>query len=86
MKFSEIKDENGTSLQTYAELLQAKAKEAGLTSVFVFAAKDGENKGIHTISNIQGSVPHALLSLGRAMQAAPSEQQIIAPVSSAKAN
>jgi len=81
MRFSEIKDANGTSLQAYAETLQAKAKDAGLVTVIVFAAKDGPNKGIHAISNINGSVGHALIALGTQMSEEPDNTNVIAPVS-----
>lgn len=74
MRFNELKDENGTHLREYAEILQEKAKAHGLTCVMVFAAKDGPNKGIHAISNIASSVPVALIRLGQQMlENAPTE-------------
>ena len=86
MEFNKIKDENGTSLASFAELLAAKAKAAGLVSVFVFAAREGEHKGIHTISSINGSVSTALIRLGLEMRAEPIEEQMITPVSAGKPN
>lgn len=82
MRFAEIVDTNGTHLQAYAETLQAKAKEAGFVTVMVFVARDGENKGIHTISNINGSVGRALIALGEQMTEAPYDSNVIAPVTS----
>ena len=35
MEFKEIKDENGTHLQSYAETLAEKAKEAGLVTIMI---------------------------------------------------
>lgn len=86
MKFNEIKDENGTPLQTFAEMLQAKAKAAGLVTILVFAAKDGENKGIHAMSSIAGSVSNALIRLGQEMREDPIEEQMITPVSAGRPN
>jgi hypothetical protein len=67
MVFNNIVDENGTPLSVFAELLREKAKAAGLTTIMVFAAQDGPNKGLHTISNVSTSVPIALIRLGEAM-------------------
>jgi hypothetical protein len=84
VKFLSINDENGTPLQTFAEMLQAKAKAAGLVTVFVFAAQSGPHQGIHTMSSIAGSVSEALIRLGEAMRA--SEQSKMGPVTSSKPN
>lgn len=81
MQFNEIADENGTKLKTYAELLQTKAKEAGLITVMAFVGKEGANKGLHVISSMDGSPARALIEVGKAMLAEPAEQQIITPVS-----
>lgn len=70
MQFSDITDANGTALQTYAEMLQEKAHEAGLTCVLVFAGNSEKYSGIHTITNIKASVPEALIQLGEGMQKA----------------
>lgn len=86
MTFADIKDENGTPLQTFAEMLQAKAKEAGLITVMVFVGKEGANKGIHAISSMDGSPARALIAVGKAMLDEPHEQQVITPVSPGKAN
>lgn len=86
MKFNEIVDENGTSLRAFAETLQEKAKERGIISVLVFVCKEGEHKGIHVISSMDGSPARALIEVGRAMLDEPAEQQVITPVSPGKAN
>lgn len=67
MKFTEIKDANGTTLQSYAELLTEKAKEAGFVTVIVLASK--EKTMVHAISNIDGPLPLILQKLGRSMAA-----------------
>lgn len=67
MIFNNIKDENDTPLSVFAKLLQEKATAAGLISVFVFAAQDGPNQGIHVISNAASSVPVILIGLAEAM-------------------
>lgn len=86
MKFNEITDEHGTSLRAYAETLQEKAKERGIITVMVFVAKEGEHRGIHVISSMDGSPARALIEVGRAMLDEPAETQIITPVSPGKAN
>ena len=67
MQFNELKDANGTSLQSYAETLVEKCREAGLTTLIVFAKREDNNVDIHTVTNIQGSPSRALLELGAAM-------------------
>lgn len=80
MKFQDIKDENGTQLQTYAELLAEKAKAAGLVSILVFASK--EKNMIHTISTLDGSPANALIQVGRSMLAnEPAKNEGMDPVS-----
>ncbi len=74
-KFSEIKDSNGTALQSYAELLQEKAKEAGFVTIMVFGSQGRDM--VHTISNLAGSVPDALISIG---------SQLKSQIEAAKAN
>jgi hypothetical protein len=86
MKFNQIYDDNGTSLRAYAETLQEKAKEKGIIAVMVFVAKDGEHKGIHVISGMDGSPGRALIEVGRAMLEEPAEQQLLTPVSPGKSN
>ena len=65
MQFNEIKDSNGTSLQSYAELLAEKSKELGFISVVVLVSK--ERKMIHTVSTADGSLPHLLIKIGKSM-------------------
>ena len=65
MQFHEIKDSNGTSLNSFAELLAEKARECGFISIVVLASK--ERKMIHAVSNADGSVPHLLIKIGRSM-------------------
>lgn len=67
LTFEDLKDANGTSIKSYAETLQEKAAEAGLTCVLVFAGKNATYRGIHTITNIKSSVPEALIALGESM-------------------
>ncbi|HEY6766600.1 MAG TPA: hypothetical protein VI386_17710 [Candidatus Sulfotelmatobacter sp.] len=86
MKFTEIKDENGTALQTYAEMLQSKARDAGLVAIFVFAAKDGPHQGIHCISSVAGDPARILGRLAAEMRDPEDERQLITPVSAGQAN
>lgn len=80
MKFQDITDENGTSINSYAELLAEKAKAAGLVSILVFASK--EKNMIHTISTLDGSPANALIQLGRSMLAnEPVKNEGMDPVS-----
>lgn len=80
MKFQDITDENGTSLNSYAELLAEKAKTAGLVSILVFASK--EKNMIHAISTLDGSPANALIQLGRSMLAnEPTKREGMEPVS-----
>lgn len=80
MKFQDITDENGTSINSYAELLAEKAKAAGLVSILVFASK--EKNMIHTISTLDGSPANALIQLGRSMLAnEPTKREGMEPVS-----
>ena len=65
MKFIDVKDENGTTLQSYAELLAEKAKALGFVTVIVFASQ--ERKMLHTFTTMDGSVPNALIKLGQSM-------------------
>jgi hypothetical protein len=68
MKFNEIKDDNGTSLQSYVDLLQTKATEHDLFCTVVFAGKEGtKNTGIHAITTVDGPPERALLLLAMAM-------------------
>ena len=80
MKLSEIKDDNGTSLQAYAETIMAKAKSAGLVTVLVFlkaASEGGTDYDIHALSSADGSPGSLLVRVGKAMLAVPSSQHTI---------
>jgi hypothetical protein len=66
MKFSEVKDANGTHLSSYAETLTEKAAEAGFTVTMIFASK--EHCMLHTISGLGGDLPAALISLAQSMK------------------
>lgn len=50
MKISEIKDKNGTSLVSYAELLAEKARDAGIAMVVLLVSPDERGSDIHQIS------------------------------------
>jgi hypothetical protein len=66
VEFKEIKDANGTHLQSYAETLAEKAKEAGLVTVMIFVNREAKFK--HIITNSDGSLPLQLIALGKALQ------------------
>lgn len=70
MKLSDIKNEKGVSIQSYAEVLVDHCVEAGLTYVFVFV--DKKDRGIHTITNVDAAaLPGALIRLGQNMRDEP---------------
>jgi hypothetical protein len=73
MDFTEIKDENGTTLQSYAELLTEKAKALDFTAVIVLASK--ERKMLHTVSTIAGSPARSILGLALSMYGLDAPQQ-----------
>jgi hypothetical protein len=76
MNFSEIKDDNGNSLQSYVELLQEKALQHDLFCTIVFAGKEGsKNSGLHVVSPIDGPPERALLLLALSMYGLSSIQQ-----------
>ena len=87
VKFADIRDANGTSLQSYAELLAEKAKEHGFVVIIAFGSKD---RGmVHAFSTMDGSVSHALISTGewiRATEAAADAQQPFPEIMHAKSN
>jgi hypothetical protein len=66
-KFTDIKDDNGTTLQSYAELLAEKAKNLGFAVIIVLGSQ--ERDMVHTISTLGGSVPDALIALGTNLKA-----------------
>jgi hypothetical protein len=76
LNFQDIKDENGTSLQSYVDVLQAKASEHDLFCTLVFAGKEGsKNSGIHAVTAIDGPPERALLLLAMAMYGLTGAQQ-----------
>src|SRR5271155_5479050 len=86
MEFKDIQDGNGTHLQSYAETLAEKDKEAGLVEFMVFVSKE---KGfLHTITTSDGSLPQQLIALGKKMASeqptewstTPAESEVSPPV------
>jgi len=81
LNFDEIQDSNGVKLKTYAEVLLDKAKDAGFVAIVVLASK--ERKMLHTISNVDGPLPHLLIRVGNEMlknqPPEPLESDIISP-------
>ena len=76
MEFQNIKDENGTSLQSYVDVLQSKAAEHDLFCTLVFAGKEGsKNAGLHVVSPIDGPPERALLLLAMNMYGFDRKQQ-----------
>lgn len=75
MRFNELRDENGNTLQSIAELLQEKAKKLGFTCVMVFASK--EMGQIHTITNIGAPLPLVFKRLAQEMSAEPAEKNTL---------
>jgi len=67
MEFKEIVDSNGTHIQSYAQVLAEKCKEAGLVVVMIFVAPAKKFK--HVITTSDGSLPQQLVALGKAMAA-----------------
>ena len=65
MEFKEFVDANGTHIQSYAETLAEKAKEAGLVTNMVFVSR--EKKFTHVITTSDGSLPQQLVALGKAL-------------------
>jgi hypothetical protein len=52
-KFGQLKDDNGTTLKTYVEMMQEKAADHGLLTVNIFFNPDESDpeKAFHTVSN-----------------------------------
>ena len=89
LNFSEIKDDNDVSLQSYVDLLQEKATAHDLFCTIVFAGKEGsKNAGIHAITAIDGPPERALLLLAMAMyHLTPAQQrEVIGAFAQAKAD
>jgi hypothetical protein len=63
VEFKEITDANGTHLQSYAETLAEKAKEAGLVTIMIFVSR--AKNFLHTITTSDGSLPQQLMALGK---------------------
>jgi len=70
MKLSDIKPKNGTSIQSYADVLAEQCNEADLQYVFVFV--DKKDRSIHTLTNVDANaLPGALILLGQNMRVQP---------------
>jgi len=67
LNFEDLKDDNGTSLKSYAEVLIEKAKDKGLVTIAIFASK--EHGMLHVLTNVDGSVPMILRKLAEKMTA-----------------
>jgi len=76
MQFNEVKDANGTSLQSYAELLLEKAREMDFTAVIVFGSK--KHKMVHAVANTDGSPADILLRYGRALKEGMANESVTA--------
>lgn len=69
MKLSDIKDDNGTSLQSYADDLMQKADAKGLTVVMIFA---GDPDFLQSIQNIPvAAIPDVLNQMASQMRKQP---------------
>ena len=70
MKFEELKDDHGTHLATFAEMLAEKARAAGLLTFLFFSpaldAPEGVD-GMHAVSNIDSDVAQAFVKVGNAI-------------------
>jgi hypothetical protein len=75
MNLEDIKDSNGTSLQSYVDTLREKAYEAGMTVLFVFAKREGDSVDLKTVTNIKGDPSSVLLELSNAMAKQPTSTQ-----------
>lgn len=72
MEFKEFVDGNGTHIQSYAETLAEKAKEAGLVTIMIFVSR--EKKFLHAVTTSDGSLPAQLIALGKKLGSeAPTE-------------
>lgn len=64
-KLADVKDENGTSLQSFAELLAQKADRADVRFIALFVIPDDgvvEGASLHTIGNVDMAVIPDFLS------------------------
>lgn len=85
MKLSDIKDANGTSIQSYVDTLVEKLQQSSNLTGFVIvcdleSARQGENDGLHIISTLgEGAqarqIPTILRELARQMERSPSRYE-----------
>ena len=85
MKLSDIKDANGTSLQSYIDTLVEKIQQSSNLTGFVIIcdmekARQGENDGLHVVSTLgEGAsilkIPAILRELARQMERSPSRYE-----------
>lgn len=69
MKLEDLKDSNGTSLDSYATTLVEKAGEHSIVVTIIFAAADGN---LHVVSPIApAKLPAALKSLAKMFRLKP---------------
>lgn len=73
MVFGDLKDSNGTTLQSYGELLLEKAKEHSVTAAIVYASK--ELKIVHSQQTIAGSPALAFMGVGMTLYGLDVAQQ-----------
>jgi hypothetical protein len=67
LKFEDIRDDNGTSLKSYAEVLIEKAASLGFVTIAILASKDRDI--LHVQTNCDGSIPGVLTQLAKQMSA-----------------
>ena len=73
MKLADIKDENGTSLQTFADMLVEKTQRAGLQLVLILAQ---EPDFLHLLSNVPvEALPDVLSQLAAQMRKHPKTRE-----------
>jgi hypothetical protein len=65
VKFENIKDDNGTSLKSYAEVLIEKAASLGFVTIAIMASK--ERNILHVQTNADGSISGILAKLSKEM-------------------
>lgn len=76
MKLPDLKDSNGTSIQSYAETLVEKCAEHDLISVLLFISKD--SKHIHAIAPMPSTMlPQFLKELVHQMRKPPKGESSI---------
>lgn len=73
-KLADLKDANGTSLQSYVELLMEKANEAGANVVILVAAPPAS---LHLVTNVDSTViPDVLSQLASQMRKKPVRKEV----------